>query len=220
MSWVAEALHGNGGHRGERRGWRWWPGQARRRRERNAEAFITLLRRAAALLQAGRRPERIWAELAGLYPPCRVAGRTQSSCCLHHVLTAADVEVLLGGSPFAETHGPGEGRHWRQLDGCLGVSRQAGIPLARLLDRLADALEEGQDAHQAREAAATGPRSTARLLGFLPLAGVGMSAALGAPPAELLSEPIGWLVVGTGGALAVVGHLWTRALMRRSEASS
>lgn len=220
MPWTAEAQRALPDRPRAQRRWRWWPGQARRRRERDAEAFITLLRRAAALLLAGRRPERIWAELAGLYPPCRSAAGARSSCCLHHVLVEADVEVLLGGPPFAWTRGPGEGRHWRQLDGCLAVSRQAGIPLAGLLERLADALEEGQDAHQAREAAAAGPRSTAQLLGFLPLAGIGMSAALGAPPTELLSGPVGWLVVGTGGALAVVGHLWTRALIRRSEADS
>lgn len=216
MRWTAER---RGHHLGLRRVWRWWPGQARRRRESQAEAFIVLLRRAAALLQAGRRPERLWSELAGLYTACPAVPGTPASCCLHHVLVEADVEVLLGEPPFGGVRGPGEGRHWRQLAGCLEVSRQAGTPLAGLLDRLADALEEGQDAHQAREAAAAGPRSTARLLGFLPLAGIGMSAALGASPADLLSGPVGWLVVGTGAGLAVVGHLWTRALVRRSESS-
>lgn len=225
MPWTAErpgALRDRpgGGFHGLRGVLRWWPGHVRRRREQDAEAFIALLRRAAALLQAGRRPERIWAELAGLYPACRAVSETTASCCLHHVLVEADVEVLLGEPVFGGIRGPGERRHWGQLAGCLEVSRHAGIPLAGLLDRLADALEEGQDAHQAREAAAAGPRSTARLLGFLPLAGIGMSAGLGASPAELLSGPVGWLVVGTGGGLAVIGHLWTRALIRRSEAAS
>lgn len=225
MLWTAErpdsprALPGGGLH-GLRGVLRWWPGHVRRRRERDAETFIALLRRAAALLQAGRRPERLWAELAGLYPACRSVTEASASCCLHHVLVEADVEVLLGGAVFDGIRGPGERRHWGQLAGCLEVSRHAGIPLAGLLDRLADALEEGQDAHQAREAAAAGPRSTARLLGFLPLAGIGMSAGLGASPVELLSGPVGWLVVGTGGGLAVIGHLWTRALIRRSEAAS
>jgi tight adherence protein B len=212
-------------------GSRWLPGQARRRRERQADEFITLLRRSSALLQAGRRPERIWAELSGLHEPCRGhRGRgaedgtpadhgpaTRAGCCLHHVLLEADVEILVGGSPFAGVEGPGESRPWRQLDGCLAVARDAGIPLAGLLERLADALEEGQDAQQARDAAAAGPRSTARMLGFLPLAGLGLSALVGAPPSELLVGPLGWLVVGTGGGLAVAGHWWTRTLIRRSE---
>lgn len=219
MPWAAERRCGPSRPSGLGGLRRWWPGHARRHRERQAEAFIVLLRRAAALLQAGRRPERLWAELAGLYTACGAVREPPTSCCLHHVLVAADVEVLLGGPPFAGVRGPGEARHWRQLAGCLEVSRQAGITLAVLLDRLADALEEGQDAHQARESAAAGPRSTARLLGFLPLAGIGMSAALGASPVDLLSGPVGWLVVGTGGGLAVVGHLWTRALVRRSESS-
>jgi tight adherence protein B len=91
------------------------------------------------------------------------------------------------------------------------------VPLAGLLERLADALEDGQDAHQAREAASAGPKSTARLLGLLPVAGLGLAALVGAPPTDLLTGPLGWLVVGTGVALAVVGHLWTRTLVRRAE---
>ena len=205
---------------------RWWPGAARRRRERDAEAFIDLVRQAAALLLAGRRPDRIWTELAGFYPACpaETTGPPDPAmspgtapCCLHHALRAADVETLLGGAPFVGRPGPGDPHHWSQLAGCLEVSRQAGVPLAGLLDRLAGALEEGQDAHQARTAAAAGPRSTARLLGLLPLAGLGMSAALGTSPVDLLSGPVGWLVVGTGTGLAVVGHLWTRALIRTSQ---
>jgi tight adherence protein B len=221
---------------------RWLPGPARRRRERQAEEFITLLRRSAALLQAGRRPDRIWTELSGLYEPCRggsgppgggiargaaparatghpvaSAPATRVGCCLHHVLVEAEVEILLGASPFAGVAGPGAARHWSQLDGCLAVAHEAGIPLAGLLERLADALDEGQDAQQARDAAAAGPRSTARLLGLLPLAGLGLSALAGAPPTELLAGPLGWLVVGTGGGLAAVGHWWTRTLIRRSE---
>ncbi|MDI3331263.1 MAG: hypothetical protein QJR09_11110 [Micrococcus sp.] len=194
----------------------WLPGRARRRRERQAEDFITLLRQSAALLQAGRRPEGLWAELAGLHEPCRTGNR-HPACCLHHALADADATVLLGRPPWHDAPGPGEQRHWQQLAGCLAVSREAGVPLAGLLDRLADALEDGQDAHQAREAASAGPRSTARLLGLLPVAGLGLSALVGAPPTDLLTGPLGWLVVGTGVALAVVGHLWTRALARRAE---
>ncbi|MFC7401234.1 hypothetical protein [Citricoccus sp. GCM10030269] len=195
---------------------RWLPGQSRRRRERRTEEFIVLLRRASALLQAGRRPDQIWSELSALYEPCARAG-TPRGCCLNHELVAADVEVVLGGDPLAHTNGPGQRRHWQQLSGCLAVSRDAGVGLVGLLDRLADALEEGQDAQQARDAAIAGPQSTARLLGLLPLAGLGLSALAGAPPTELLSNTLGWLVVGTGGGLAVVGQLWTRALIRQSE---
>lgn len=200
MRWTGEPLR------------RLLPGAARRRREHQAEEFITLLRQAAALLQAGRRTEGVWAELAGLRDPCR-PGTRRPGCCLHHALVDADTAVLLGRPPGHEE----TGRHWEQLTGCLAVSREAGVPLAGLLERLADALEDGQDAHQAREAASAGPRSTARLLGLLPVAGLGLSALVGAPPTELLAGPLGWLVVGTGAALAVIGHLWTRALARRAE---
>ncbi|WP_168199738.1 hypothetical protein [Citricoccus sp. SGAir0253] len=197
----------------------WLPGGARRQRERRAEEFIVLLRRSAALLQAGRRPDAVWAELAGLHEPCpRPAA--EAGCCLHHALLGAHATVLLGEPAWEGQPGPGDPQHWQQLAGCLAVSRVAGVPLAGLLERLADALEDGQDAHQARRAASAGPRSTGRLLGLLPLAGLGLSAAAGSPPAELLTGPPGWLVLATGGGLAVVGHLWTRALVRRAEAPS
>lgn len=109
-------------------------------------------------------------------------------------------------------------RQWAQLGAILQISAAAGVPLAALLDRLADAWEDGQDGHQARQAAAAGPRSTARLLALLPVAGIGLSVAAGAPPTQMLSTPAGWLVLGCGAVLAVVGTVWTRALVRRAEA--
>lgn len=197
----------------------WWPRRSRARRERQTEEVIALVRQCAALLHAGRRPEALWTELAGVHLPCRT-GKGPGGCCLHHALVAADAAVLLGRDPWREVTGPGEPRPWEQLAGCLAVSREAGVPLAALLDRLADALADGQDAQQARDAASAGPRSTARLLGLLPVAGLGLSALAGAPPTDLLSGPAGWLVVGTGAALAVIGHLWTRALVGRAEGGS
>ena len=39
----------------------------------------------------------------------------------------------------------------------------------------------------------------------------------GASVTELLSAPLGWMVVGTGAALTVAGQMWTRALIRTAE---
>src|SRR5699024_2357400 len=55
-----------------------------------------------------------------------------------------------------------------------------GISLSQILYRLADALEAGEDAHQARQAASAGPKATANLLAWLPVAGIGLAHMLGA----------------------------------------
>ena len=214
-----------------------------RRREREAEEFIAVLRQAAALLQAGRGVGELWTELAGLQVPCSAPSGTlwdqtpPPSCCLHHVLRHADASHRLGEPPFRGVTGPGRpeacqrlgeqvfhgvtgpGRaaSWQQLQACLDLAGQAGVAVAELLARMADALEDGQDAHQALEAATAGPRSTARLLMGMPLAGVGLSLVAGASVTELLSAPLGWMVVGTGAALTVAGQMWTRALIRTAE---
>lgn len=194
-----------------------------RRREREAEEFIAVLRQAAALLQAGRGVGELWTELAGLQVPCSAPSGTlwdqtpPPSCCLHHVLRHADASHRLGEPPFRGVTGPGRPEAWQQLQACLDLAGQAGVAVAELLARMADALEDGQDAHQAREAATAGPRSTARLLMGMPLAGVGLSLVAGASVTELLSAPPGWMVVGTGAALTVAGQMWTRALIRTAE---
>lgn len=196
---------------------------ARGRREREAEEFIALLRQASALLQAGRGTGELWAELAGLHPSCAVMpgelwDRAEPPrCCLHHVLRHADVSQRLGTPPFRGVTGPGRAEAWEQLQACLELAARAGVALAVLLSRMADALEDGQDAHQAREAATAGPRSTARLLMGMPLAGVGLSLVAGASATELLSGPLGWIVLSTGAALTLAGQMWTRALIRTAE---
>lgn len=196
---------------------------AGRRREREAEAFIAVIRQMAALVQAGRTLPQVWAELAGLHSSCGVEVDPSTvaapECCLHHVLRHAAAQHRLGEPPLEGVRGPGRPQHWRQLQGALSVAQYSGMSVDELLMRLADALEDGQDAQQARDVATAGPASTARLLMLMPLAGVGLSLSVGASVTELLSSPLGWVVVSTGVGLTVAGHAWTRALIRAAETS-
>lgn len=199
---------------------------AGRRRERQAEEFIGLIRQAAALLQAGRSLHGLWAELATLQEPCAAGAASDHrrpgppGCCLHHLLRHAAARQRLGDPPFHGATGPGRPESWRQLQACVDLAGLTGAALAELLTRMADALEDGQDAHQARQSAIAGPRSTARLLMGLPWGGLALSLAAGASATELLAGSLGWVILGTGGALTVVGHLWTRALIRTAEAAA
>ncbi|MGO1960571.1 MAG: type II secretion system F family protein, partial [Yaniella sp.] len=89
--------------------------------------------------------------------------------------------------------------------------------LSQVLYRLADALEAGEDAQQAREAASAGPKSTANLLAWLPVAGLGLAHMLGASIGQLLTSGTGWILLISGAALAAVGRIWTRRMMKTAE---
>src|SRR5699024_3411115 len=69
------------------------------------------------------------------------------------------------------------------LSTALAVCERTGAPTTVMLEHLAEALRDLHDAEQARRSAFAGPRSTARILLVLPLAGLGLGVLLGrAPP--------------------------------------
>lgn len=183
------------------------------------ETFIGMLRQASALLSAGRSVHTVWQELADLHEPCPRPAGTEAgeSCCLHHVLRRQNSALLRGTALFDDVTGPGPAEHWAQLGGCLRLCSVTGMPVALVLTRLADALDAGEDAHQARIAAAAGPKSTAQLLGWLPAAGLGMSAMLGTTVFDLLAHPAGWALLGVGAGLAVAGRRWTASMIRSTQ---
>lgn len=185
----------------------------------DTEAFIGMVRQAAALLSAGRSVHSVWQELADLHQPCSRDAHAGAgeSCCLHHVLRRQNAALLRGTALFEDVTGPGPAEHWAQLAGCLRLCSVTGMPVALVLTRLADALDAGEDAHQAREAAAAGPKSTAQLLGWLPAAGLGMSAMLGTTVFDLLVHPAGWALLGVGVGLAVAGRRWTASMIRSTQ---
>ncbi len=93
-------------------------------------------------------------------------------------------------------------------------SALTGAPLKDVLARTADALTEMEKASDAQNVAFAGPRLSARVLTFLPLAGVLGASVLGA-------EPVAWFVSGVGPALTallgvaltVAGHVTTRGMV-------
>ncbi len=97
------------------------------------------------------------------------------------------------------------------------LARRTGAPLADVLEACAAGLAEAAQADAARRIALAGPASTARLLGWLPVAGLGLGAALGADPlAVLLGGGPGTAAGLAGIALLVLGRQWTAALVARA----
>lgn len=195
---------------------------AKRRAAQDHAEFITVIRQTAALLAAGRPLTQLWHELAAAHEPCDhkpVVQEPDPRCCMHHVLAAQHSAAMLGAPYFAATTGPSAASGWQQLSATLTLAQDTGMPLAQTLYRLADALEAGEDAHQAREAASAGPKATASLLAWLPVAGLGLAHLLGASLLDLVTSVTGWLLLITGAFLALVGRWWTTRMIRTAQES-
>src|SRR5690606_13925557 len=59
------------------------------------------------------------------------------------------------------------------------LTHELGAPLADVLERCAHGITEAAQAQDARRVALAGPRSTARLLGWLPVAGLLLGTGMG-----------------------------------------
>lgn len=104
------------------------------------------------------------------------------------------------------------------LGAALAVAERTGAPTSGLLQSLAEALRDLHDAAQARRSAFAGPRSTARILLVLPLAGLGLGMLLGGDPLRLLVDsPAGNLLGALGIALTGLGWWWMQRLIHRAD---
>lgn len=193
---------------------------AKRRAAKQHAEFITVIRQSAALLSAGRPLTQLWPEVAQAHRPCTASPAPEDpdpGCCIHHVLARQHAAGLLNRPYFDQVTGPGPTAAWQQLAATLSLAQHTGMSLSSILYRLADALEAGEDAHQAREAASAGPKATANLLAWLPVAGLGLAHMLGASLGELLSTWTGWILLVCGAALAVVGRVWSGRMVKTAE---
>lgn len=100
------------------------------------------------------------------------------------------------------------------------LAHEVGAPLAPVLDAVVAALVASAEAAAERETALAAPRSTARLLLWLPVVGAGLATVLGAGPLRLLLDggPAAAAPVA-GVAMLVLGRTWTRRLVRSAAAT-
>jgi tight adherence protein B len=96
------------------------------------------------------------------------------------------------------------------------VAGRAGAPLSVLLRGVRADLIADREIRRAVSAALTGPRTSAILLALLPLVGLGMGAAMGTRPDQvLLRSGAGQVVLILGVSLDLAGIVWTMALTHR-----
>ncbi|MCM3697254.1 type II secretion system F family protein [Microbacterium oleivorans] len=166
----------------------------------DAASVAAVVQRLAVLLQAGIAPTAAWRHLAVTGDP-----------------TAAAVCARLDAGETPASALTDRGEAWRQIAVAWQVATIVGAPLAVSLRGLAEAL---RDAHQARDDVRTAlaePQTTARLIAWLPLVALGLGAALGFDPFTALATPAGAVCLVAGGALMLLTHRWTRALVARAQ---
>lgn len=95
------------------------------------------------------------------------------------------------------------------------LAHSSGIPLAEVLDALARVERARTSATRRTEASLAGARASARVLAWLPVAGMGVGLLVEPRTAAvLLGTPMGWaLIIGAGG-LVGLGRWWMRSLVR------
>lgn len=87
------------------------------------------------------------------------------------------------------------------------ISERLGAPLADAVDSAGRALRSGRDLASRLETATVGARTTATILTFLPVAGVGIALLMGIPPTELYGTPVAVVSLIVGVGVVLVGRL-------------
>jgi tight adherence protein B len=185
----------------------WAARQDRGSRDQERAGAVEALSVLASDLRAGRPPESALAAAAGV-----------AVGSVAHLLQAAADAGRVGADPAAVLGQGAAGSVAPDLlaglAACWEVCSSTGSSLAAAVDRLSEALRAEQAQRQAVDAELAGPRATAVLLAVLPVAGIGLAAALGARPLHvLLHTALGGGCLALGIGLDLVGLWWTGRLV-------
>lgn len=191
-----------------------------------------------ALLEAGRAPHQLWQDMTVVYSAAsreRYPGAAPGfdQVALPVVRAAQQAAAIGAGVPevlrraAADPHKRERWRFgrarippadcsgmWRDLAVCLEISERSGAPLVEVLGRYAAQLEQSLAAAASRATALAGPAATARLLGWLPIFGLGLGSLTGAQPLAILFGSLpGLVLLGTGSLLLAGGRVWSYRLV-------
>ncbi|MFI9485265.1 type II secretion system F family protein [Promicromonospora sp. NPDC052451] len=143
-----------------------------------------------ALLRAGTPPGAAWSRASGV------------GVDLAGVPDAAGLARVLGA------------RHAEAVVAATRLALDVGAPLGQVLEQVAGTLVAEAEATAERDTALAGPRTTGRLLMWLPVVGGLLGWALGADPVATATDGgIGTAAVAVGLVLLGAGRLWTDRLV-------
>lgn len=205
---------------------RWVRGRARRRqRERAADSVAALCAAVVGELRAGQEPGQ--ALVAGLRERAadgepKVRGGPGGEAWPGEAEAAVLAAARFGGDVPGALRQAADGPGLEGLSGmaaCWQVAVDGGAGLVAGLDRLETALRADRRRREELRAQLAGAWSTVVVLALLPVAGLGLGAALGADPLRvLLHTPGGLLCLAVGGLLEAAGLFWACRIVRGGEA--
>lgn len=170
-----------------------------------APSVQVLVTQVAGLLRGGVAPGQVWPMVG----PVRVDPRG--------VPDADDLAALVVAGPLRGAAAVTTHRQVAAIVAACRLAAEVGAPLAGVLDAIVGTLEAAARAEHERAAALAGPRSTARVLAWLPGIGAVLGMALGADPVGLLlAGGLGAMAPVLGVVLIAVGHRWTARLLARA----
>lgn len=195
-----------------------------REAERGTIAVATLCGAVVGELRAGREPGQ--ALLVALREGLAEDGpgaTTASGSRLGEAEAAVLAAARFGGDVPAALRKAAESPGMGGLSGmaaCWRVAVDGGAGLATGLERLEAALREDRRRREELRAQLAGAWSTVVVLALLPVAGLGLGAALGAEPLRvLLHTPGGLACLAVGSFLEAAGLYWARRIVRGGEAA-
>ncbi len=154
----------------------------------------------AVLLQAGAVPAAAWRHLADT----------------GDVHAQSVVARLDGGMPLLAAI-EAEGGAWIDLAAAWEIATTVGAPLAEVLRMIAETLRDAASAADDVRIALAEPAGTARLLLWMPLAGLLLGFALGFDTVGVVvRNPLAATCVLVGLGLVGVARMWTSRLLRRA----
>ncbi|WP_225310361.1 type II secretion system F family protein [Microbacterium testaceum] len=172
------------------------------RRAQGADPIETVLR-LAVLLSGGTAPALAWNYLADGGDPTLTAAAEAAA-------RGDDVGVVLRAA----------GESWHGVAAIWSVAVGAGAPLSDALRSVVGSLREAADVSADVRVALAEPAATARLLAWLPLAGIPLTGLLGIDVVGvLLHDPLGRICFGSGIVLMGAARVWMRGLTRRARPS-
>lgn len=175
--------------------------QAPRNESAGAAEAATSVQTLAVLLQAGAVPLTAWRHLAGTGDPHAVA-----------VVGRVDEGVPLLSAIEAERGA------WTDLAAAWEIATTVGAPLAEVLRIIAESLRDAASAADDVRIALAEPAGTARLLLWMPLAGLLLGFALGFDTlGVIVGTPLGAGCVVVGLLLVLAARQWTKGLLRRAK---
>lgn len=197
--------------------------------------------RLAVLLAAGIAPERAWHFLAEPAPAAdesqpeasrqsaavRVATpspldaatvvRAAASAAARAGDVAAAIRAQCAQAPAFGIAGQ-RAAAWGLFAAAWTVATRSGAPLAATLTSFAAGVRRASALHRELGVAFSGPKSTARLVGALPLVALGFGLLLGFDTLHVLvATPIGWACLVVGFGLMVAARRWSRRLIGAAE---